>query len=115
MRSASWTSLRVWTLRSSSSEWGTGICTARKGDEDGSGTDWQETGHDQIYTERGEARARDGHPGPVVHVVQRRPGHHGYAAVQLGFGARKAQRVSGAYRKHCLKAEKVVEVLASSA
>jgi large subunit ribosomal protein L3 len=32
----------------------------------------------------------------------------GYAAVQLGFGEKKAQRVSKAYREHCVKAGKGV-------
>lgn len=46
--------------------------------------------------------------GPCT-VVQKRVGERdGYSAVQLGFGERKPQRVSKAYRTHCLRAGKGV-------
>lgn len=46
--------------------------------------------------------------GPCVVVQARTPATDGYAAVQLGFGERKARGVSKAYRTHCLKAGKGV-------
>ena len=50
--------------------------------------------------------------GPCTVVQARRKDRDGYVAVQLGFGERKPQRVSKAYRTHCVKAGKgVFEVL----
>jgi large subunit ribosomal protein L3 len=50
--------------------------------------------------------------GPCTVVQTKTAASDGYAAVQLGFGERKAQRVSKAFRTHVLKAGKgVFEVL----
>jgi large subunit ribosomal protein L3 len=50
--------------------------------------------------------------GPCTVVQTKTAATDGYAAVQLGFGERKAQRVSKAFRNHALKAGKgVFEVL----
>ena len=50
--------------------------------------------------------------GPCTVVQKLEAERDGYSAVQLGFGERKAQRVSKAYRTHCSKAGKgVFEVL----
>ncbi len=46
--------------------------------------------------------------GPCTVVQTKTAASDGYAAVQLGFGEKKAQRVSKAYRNHCLKAGKGV-------
>lgn len=46
--------------------------------------------------------------GPCTVVQAKNATTDGYAAVQVGFGERKAQRVSKAYRNHCLKAGKGV-------
>ena len=42
--------------------------------------------------------------GPCTVVQKRSPERDGYAAVQLGFGSQKPQRVSKAYRVHCERA-----------
>jgi large subunit ribosomal protein L3 len=50
--------------------------------------------------------------GPCTVVQKREAERDGYSAVQLGFGERKPQRVSKAYRTHCAQAGKgVFEVL----
>jgi large subunit ribosomal protein L3 len=50
--------------------------------------------------------------GPCTVVQVKTPVADGYAAVQLGFGERKPQRVSKALRTHCSKAgDKIFEVL----
>jgi large subunit ribosomal protein L3 len=46
--------------------------------------------------------------GPCTVVQAKSAATDGYAAVQLGFGEKKAQRASKAYRNHCLKAGKGV-------
>ncbi len=46
--------------------------------------------------------------GPCTVVQTKTAASDGYAAVQLGFGEKKPQRVSKAYRNHCLKAGKGV-------
>ncbi len=66
-------------------------------------------GMTQVYTEDGvllpvtviEA-------GPCTVVQAKNEATDGYASVQLGFGERKPQRVSKAYREHCVKAGKGV-------
>lgn len=70
-------------------------------------------GMTQVYTEQGilvpvtVVRA-----GPCTVVQTKTKTTDGYAAVQLGFGEKKAQRVGKAYRNHCGKAGKgVFEVL----
>jgi large subunit ribosomal protein L3 len=50
--------------------------------------------------------------GPCTVVQVKTAASDGYAAVQLGFGERKAQRVVKAYRNHCAKAgQGIFEVL----
>lgn len=73
----------------------------------------RKVGMTQIYTEAGElVPVTIIQAGPCTVVQAKTMPTDGYAAVQLGFGARKAQRVSKAYRNHCLKADKgVFEVL----
>lgn len=44
--------------------------------------------------------------GPCTVVQKHEAARDGYSAVQLGFGERKPQRVSKAYRMHCLRAGK---------
>jgi large subunit ribosomal protein L3 len=44
--------------------------------------------------------------GPCTVVQAKTPSSDGYLAVQLGFGEKKAQRATKAYRTHCLKAGK---------
>src|SRR5574340_1740504 len=46
--------------------------------------------------------------GPCTVVQSKTPASDGYQAVQLGFGEKKAQRATKAYRTHCLKAGKGV-------
>ncbi len=46
--------------------------------------------------------------GPCTVVQAKNAATDGYAAVQLGFGEKKPQRVSKAYREHCVKAGKGV-------
>lgn len=66
-------------------------------------------GMTQIYNAQGELvpvtviRA-----GPCTVVQTKTPATDGYSAVQLGFGEQKPQRVTKAYRQHCLKVEKGV-------
>lgn len=50
------------------------------------------------------------HAGPCTVVQTKTAVADGYAAVQLGFGEKKAQRTTKAYRNHCLKAGKGVFV-----
>jgi large subunit ribosomal protein L3 len=70
-------------------------------------------GMTQVYTEAGVLEPVTViQAGPCVVVQARTPGQDGYAAVQLGFGEKKAQRATKAYRTHCVKAGKgVFEVL----
>jgi large subunit ribosomal protein L3 len=59
----------------------------------------------QVYTEQGVLEPVTVVVAGPCTVVQARTGDRdGYAAVQLGFGEKKAQRVSKAYRTHCAKA-----------
>jgi large subunit ribosomal protein L3 len=46
--------------------------------------------------------------GPCTVVQAKNPAQDGYAAVQVGFGEKKAARASKAYRNHCLRAGKGV-------
>lgn len=46
--------------------------------------------------------------GPCTVVQAKTKGSDGYVAVQLGFGERKPQRTTKAYRTHCVKAGKGV-------
>mgnify|MGYP002788913367 CR=1 FL=1 len=66
-------------------------------------------GMTQIFTAAGElVPVTVVEAGPCTVVQAKTPATDGYAAVQLGFGQQKAQRVSKALREHCLKAQKGV-------
>lgn len=66
-------------------------------------------GMTQIYTERGElVPVTVVQTGPCTVVQAKTDATDGYVAVQLGFGERKAQRATKAFRNHCLKAAKGV-------
>jgi large subunit ribosomal protein L3 len=51
--------------------------------------------------------------GPCTVVQLKTAASDGYAAIQVGFGEKKAQRATKAYREHCLKAGKGVFVTLS--
>src|SRR5262245_15206516 len=62
-------------------------------------------GMTQVYTEQGVLEpVTVVLAGPCTVVQARTPDRDGYAAVQLGFGDKKAQRASKAHRTHCAKA-----------
>ena len=62
-------------------------------------------GMTQVYTEQGVLEPVTVVVAGPCTVVQARTGDRdGYAAVQLGFGEKKAQRATKAYRNHCAKA-----------
>ena len=64
-------------------------------------------GMTQIYTAQGElVPVTVLEAGPCTVVQTKSKATDGYSAVQLGFGERKAQRATKAYRQHCLKVEK---------
>ena len=67
----------------------------------------------QIYTAQGElVPVTVIQAGPCTVVRTKTATTDGYAAVQIGFGAKKPQRATKAYRNHCLKAgETVYQVL----
>lgn len=66
-------------------------------------------GMTQVYTAQGElVPVTVIQAGPCTVVQTKTPATDGYSAVQLGFGERKPQRVTKAYRQHCVKAEKGV-------
>jgi len=67
----------------------------------------------QIYTAQGELMPVTViQAGPCTVIQTKTRATDGYAAVQLGFGDKKPQRATRAYRNHCLKAGKgVFEVL----
>lgn len=66
-------------------------------------------GMTQVYTAQGElVPVTVIEAGPCTVVQTKTAASDGYSAVQLGFGERKAQRVTKAYRQHCVKAEKGV-------
>lgn len=66
-------------------------------------------GMTQIFTAAGElVPVTVVEAGPCTVVQAKTPATDGYAAVQLGFGQQKAQRISKALREHCLKAQKGV-------
>jgi large subunit ribosomal protein L3 len=69
-------------------------------------------GMTQVYTATGElVPVTVVQAGPCTIVQMKSAATDGYAAVQLGFGEKKAQRATKAYRQHCLKAGKVFQVL----
>lgn len=66
-------------------------------------------GMTQVYTEQGVLEpVTVVQAGPCTVVQARTPDRDGYAAVQLGYGDKKAQRTSKAFRNHCAKAGKGV-------
>src|SRR5574342_1112593 len=66
-------------------------------------------GMTQIYDAQGElVPVTVIQAGPCTVVQTKTATTDGYAAVQLGFGEKKAQRTTKAYRQHCLKAGKGV-------
>jgi len=66
-------------------------------------------GMTQVFTAAGElVPVTVIEAGPCTVVQAKTPAVDGYAAVQLGFGQQKAQRVSKAFREHCLKAQQGV-------
>lgn len=73
----------------------------------------KKVGTTQVYTDRGELVGITViQAGPCTVVQTKSSATDGYAAVQLGFGEKKLQRSTKAYREHCLKAGKgVFEVL----
>lgn len=63
----------------------------------------------QVYTEQGVLEpVTVVQAGPCTVVQARSADRDGYTAVQLGFGDKKAQRATKAYRTHCAKAGKGV-------
>ncbi len=66
-------------------------------------------GMTQVYTEQGVLEpVTVVSAGPCTVVQAKTATRDGYGAVQLGFGEKKAQRATKAYRGHCAKAEKGV-------
>jgi len=70
-------------------------------------------GMTQVFTAAGElVPVTVIQAGPCTVVQTKAADRDGYAALQLGFGEKKAQRTGKAYRNHCLKAGKgIFEVL----
>jgi large subunit ribosomal protein L3 len=70
-------------------------------------------GMTEVYTDQGErVPVTVIQAGPCTVVQMKTVAADGYAALQLGFGEKKPQRGTKAYRQHCLKAGKgVFEVL----
>ena len=66
-------------------------------------------GMTQVYTDDGRLiPVTVIEAGPCTVVQSKTATTDGYAAVQLGFGEKKSQRATKAYREHCLKAGKGV-------
>jgi large subunit ribosomal protein L3 len=66
-------------------------------------------GMTQVYTEEGVLEpVTVVLAGPCTVVQAKTADRDGYAAVQLGFGEKKAQRVTKSYRDHCARAGKGV-------
>lgn len=64
-------------------------------------------GMTQVYTEQGVLEPVTViQAGPCTVVQAKSADRDGYAAIQLGFGEKKAQRATKAYRTHCAKAGK---------
>jgi large subunit ribosomal protein L3 len=69
----------------------------------------KKVGMTQVYTSAGElVPVTVIKAGPCTVVQLKSKATDGYAAVQLGFGEKKPQRATKAYRQHCLKVEKGV-------
>lgn len=69
-------------------------------------------GMTQVFDSKGElVPVTVIHAGPCTVVQTKTAAADGYVAVQLGFGEKKAQRTTKAYRNHCLKAGKGVFVV----
>jgi len=66
-------------------------------------------GMTQVYTDRGElVPVTVIQAGPCTIVQTKTKATDGYVSVQLGFGEKKPQRATKAYRNHCVKAGKGV-------
>jgi large subunit ribosomal protein L3 len=66
-------------------------------------------GMTQVYTPAGElVPVTVIQAGPCTVVQAKSAASDGYAAVQIGFGSKKPQRASKAYREHCVKVGKGV-------
>lgn len=66
-------------------------------------------GMTQLYTEQGElVPVTVIQAGPCTVVQAKTAATDGYAAVQLGFGEKKQQRATKAFRQHCVRAGKGV-------
>lgn len=66
-------------------------------------------GMTQVFTDAGElVPVTVVEVGPCTVVQLKTPARDGYAAVQLGFGVQKPQRVPKALRDHCLRAKQGV-------
>lgn len=66
-------------------------------------------GMTQVYTAAGElVPVTVIQAGPCTVVQAKNAASDGYAAVQVGFGAKKPQRATRPYREHCVKAGKGV-------
>lgn len=64
-------------------------------------------GMTQVFDPRGELiPVTVIHAGPCTVVQTKTTASDGYAGVQVGFGDKKAQRATKAYRNHCVKAGK---------
>jgi len=69
----------------------------------------KKVGMTQVYTAAGNlVPVTVIEAGPCTVVQAKTKATDGYAAVQLGFGAKKAQRATKAYQGHCVKAGKGV-------
>ncbi|GIW40117.1 MAG: 50S ribosomal protein L3 [Candidatus Binatia bacterium] len=69
----------------------------------------RKVGMTRVFTERGDVEPVTViEAGPCVVVQAKTPDRDGYAALQLGFGSKKAERVPKPYRNHCEKAGKGV-------
>jgi large subunit ribosomal protein L3 len=66
-------------------------------------------GMTQVYTQQGElVPVTVIQAGPCTVVQAKNAASDGYAAVQLGFGEKKQQRATKAFRQHCVRAGKGV-------
>ena len=89
--------------------------SGRQQTEDDDETPWRsgligkKLGMTQVYTPTGElVPVTVIQAGPCTVVQAKTAATDGYAAVQIGFGDKKPQRATKAYREHCVKAGKGV-------
>jgi hypothetical protein len=105
MRSANWTSLPAWMWKSNCSEESNSPLCCEATADAMVGLIGKKLGMTQVFDEKGELISVTViQAGPCTVVQAKTAASDGYAAVQLGFGDKKAQRASRAYRNHCLKA-----------